>query len=144
MVALLLEEKCSSQGTQQTQDEEARQNIGARREIILEYLKSIGERKDTSPEEKMKEMFYTWSLAYTTGSTFHYLVILPDHRAWEPSPEIPWYLEQAEEEAEEDEKEELKFLHDYVVNDLSVEYHASKELDEEITSLRKQYGFKGS
>lgn len=41
---------------------------------------------------------------------------------------------------EKKEKEELKWLHDYVVDDLSIEYHSSKELYEDIKSLRRRHG----
>lgn len=138
MTTLLLEEEGSSQSTQQIQDDKTRQDLRIRRKIILEYLKSIGRRKDTSPKKKMEEVFYTWSPAYMTGPTFRYEVILPVDRAWELNPEIPWYLEQAEEEEEEDE-EEYGILHDYVLDDLSVDYDSAKKFHEYLMSLRRQY-----
>ena len=136
MATLLLEKKGSLQDTQQEQDDENRQLIRVRRKVILGYLKSIEESGKTSPEEEMEESYNTGCLSHMSASTFSQRVILPVQRAWErdyePSLE-GFLLEQAGEE------EEYEFLHDYVLDDLSVDYHSAKRFHEYLMSLRKQY-----
>ena len=140
MVPLLLEEKDSPGGTQAVQKEESRESLRARRGVILEYLKSVGEEEDTSPEEKMEELYYTWSSVtwlsvHMPGPTFYELVIRPVSWGWGTTVESILTFEQEEEEGEE----EYGVLHDYVLDDLSVDYNSAEEFHEYLMSLRKRY-----
>lgn len=150
MTTLQLEGKDSSQGTQQTQDDRTRKDIRATHERALGLLKSIGKQEDTSAEEQ-EETYYTSSLAYAallSDLTFREQVILPLTRTFEAIiraiPTMGEALEQLLEQAKEEEREELKCLHDYVVDDLSIEYHSSKKLYEDIKSLRRRHGLENA
>ena len=139
MTTLLLEEKGRSQVTQHSPDDKASRELRHAREIFLEYFKSIGKPQDTSPQEKVKESFATWFLVYVPPqSSFREQVVYPIASLWEPSLEVSSYLEPAEEE-EEEEEEEYEFLHDYVLDDLSVDYHSAKNFHEYLISLRGQH-----
>jgi len=137
MVPLLLEERESPVGTQQTQDEETRENVRARCAVILGYLKSVGEEEDTSPKEKAEEPYYTWSLAYAMDRSFYELVIRPVSWGWGATVEAHLTFEQAEET--EEEEEEYGVLHDYVLDDLSVDYDSAEKFHKYLMSLRRQH-----
>lgn len=150
MTTLQLEGKDSSQGTQQTQDDRTRKDIRATHERALGLLKSIGKQEDTSAEEQ-EETYYTSFLAYAallSDLTFREQIILPLTRTFEAIigaiPTMGEALEQLLEQAKEEEREELKCLHDYVVDDLSIEYHSSKKLYEDIKSLRRRHGLENA
>lgn len=139
MTTLLLEEKGRSQVTQHTLDDKAGRELRRARETFLEYFRSIGrsigEPQDTSPQGKTKESFATWFLVYVPPErSFREQVVYPITSLWEPSLDVSSYLEPAEEE-----EEEYEFLHDYVLDDLSVDYHSAKNFHEYLMSLRRQY-----
>lgn len=140
MVPLLLEEKDSPGGTQAVQKEESRESLRARRGVILGYLKSVGEGEDTSPEEKMEELHYTRSSVTLpsvrmTGPNFYELVIRPVSWGWGTTVGATLTFEQEEQE----EEEEYGILHDYVLDDLSVDYDSAEEFHEYLMSLRRRY-----
>ena len=140
MVPLLLEEKDSPAGMQAVQKEENRESLRARRGVILGYLKSVGKEEDTSPEEKMEKLHYTWSSVtlpsiHMTGPTFYELVIRPVSWGWGTTVEATLTFEQEEQE----EQEEYGVLHDYVLDDLSVDYNSAEEFHEYLMSLRRRY-----
>lgn len=132
MVPLLLIEKGSPAGTQQIEDEETRDSLRTRRGAILEYLKSVGEQEDTSREEKTEKHYYTWHSAYMMGPNFYELVIRPVNWGWGVTVEATSTFEQAEEE-------EYGILHDYVLDDLSVDYDSAEQFHKYLMSLRRQY-----
>ena len=144
MVPLLLEKKGSPVDTQGVQKEENRESLRTRRGVILGYLKSVGEEEDTSPEEKIEELYYVWSSVtwpsiHMAGATFHERVIRPVRCSWGTTVEATLTFEPVEEEEEEEEEEEYGILHDYVLDDLSVDYNSAEEFHEYLMSLRRQY-----
>lgn len=151
MTLLQLEGRDSLQGTQQTQDDETRKDIRVLHQRALGFLKTIEEQQDTSAEGQEK-VYYTFNLAYAaflSAPTFRDRVILPlmwtfESTVREIMPTVGGLLEQLLEEAKEEKGEELKCLHDYVVDDLSIEYHSSKDLYEDVKSLRRQHGLENS
>lgn len=147
MTTLQLEGKDSSQGTQQTQDDRTRKDIRATHERALGLLKSIGKQEDTSAEEQ-EETYYTSFLAYAallSDVTFREQIVLPLTRMFEAIvraiPTIGETLEQLLEQAKEEEEEEEEYgiLHDYVLDDLSVDYDSAKKFHEHLMSLRRHY-----
>jgi len=116
-----------------TEDEEKelRKDFIKKSNVITEYIKSIREEQgfNTSSEKEKEQGSIDFVLPI---QTFYEQII------------VPMKLLEFSEEKKEGKEEELKFLHDYVVDDLSVEYHSAKKFHEYIRSLRKQHGIEKS
>lgn len=110
------------------EEEDVLQESIKKGQIILNYIESIDreESSNTSIEEKREKG--SISRILTRFDDFYGQVI------------IPLQLLQFSEQREREEEEKLEFLHDYVVDELSVEYHSAKKFHEHLVALRKRYG----
>ncbi len=137
MVYLPIQEKDKVLGTYQIQDEQSRENVRTRRSVILDYLKSVGEEKDTSFERKVERPYHIWDLACMTAQNFYELVIRPVNWGW--MVEAFLTFEQEQEQEEEREESQYGVLHDYVLDDLSVDYDSAEKFHKYLMSLRRQH-----